>query len=252
MSCMGGASGCARAHLDAAGRLYPAEVPAETPVYLTPPALGGTPNAPEAKGRPFTRPRLLEAVRPVPADEVAALSDTSVAVVAVREAERGLLADAFAARRIWTVREGQLAPAWLVIRRHLGTKTAAKHKISSALSNAPADIALARLAELKGPRSGMECANREAKSDLGWDDFRAQKYLAWFAGNTTWRSSSWPPGLSPRPSWRGCRGPHPTPPSPRTWAWRACLHSPSPTCAGCSKPACPYPNSRPSRLNAWS
>ena len=32
-----------------------------------------------------------------------------------------------------------------------------------------------RLAELKCLRYGIECANREAKSDLGWDDFRAQK-----------------------------------------------------------------------------
>jgi hypothetical protein len=50
---------------------------------------------------------------------------------------------------------------------------------SYALSNAPADAPLARLAELKWLRFGIACANREAKSDLGWDDFRAQKYRAW-------------------------------------------------------------------------
>jgi SRSO17 transposase len=168
-----------RAQLDAADLLYLAEVPADTPVYLTPPAFGVPPKAPEAAGRPFTQPRILDATLPIPASQVTTLPDTSFVVVPVREAERGQLADEFAVRRIWTVREGQLAPEWLVIRRHQGTRTAAKHKISYALSNAPADTSLAQLAVLKCLRYGIECANREAKSDLGWDDFRAQKYRAW-------------------------------------------------------------------------
>jgi hypothetical protein len=40
------------------------------------------------------------------------------------------LADAFAVRRIWTMREGQLAAEWLVIRQHRGTAAPAKRKIS--------------------------------------------------------------------------------------------------------------------------
>ena len=171
-----------RAQLDAAGLLYLAEVPADTPVYLTPPAFGLPLKAPQAKGRAFTQPRILEATSPVPASQVATLPDTDFVVVPVREAERGLLADAFAVRRVWTLREGQLAHEWLVIRRHQGLQgagAATKRKISYALSNAPVDTPLARLAELKCLRYGIECANREAKSDLGWDDFRAQKYRAW-------------------------------------------------------------------------
>jgi SRSO17 transposase len=168
-----------RAQLDAAGLLYLAEVPADTAVYLTPPAFGVPPKAPEAAGRPFTLPRVLDATPPLPVSQVATLPDTRFVVVPVRETERGLLADECAVRHIWTVREGQLAHEWLVIRRHLGTRATARQKISYALSNAPADTPLARLAELKCLRYGIECANREAKSDLGWDDFRAQKYRAW-------------------------------------------------------------------------
>jgi SRSO17 transposase len=171
-----------RAQLDTAGLLYVAEVPADTLVYLGSPAFGVPAKAPGSKGRAFTQPRILDTTPPVPASQVARLPDTDFVVVPVREAERGLLADAFAVRRVWTMRQGQLATEWLVIRRHHGQQgagSATRRKISYALSNAPPDTPLARLAELKCLRYGIECANREAKSDLGWDDFRAQKYRAW-------------------------------------------------------------------------
>jgi SRSO17 transposase len=170
-----------RAQLDASGLLSMAEVPAHTLVYLTPPAFGVPSKAPEAQGRPFTPPRVLDETPPVPAFALVTLPETHFAVVPVREAERGRLADEFAARprRIWTVRQGHLAQEWLVIRRHQGARAQSKHQLSSALSNAPAETALACLAALKCLRYGIECANREAKSDLGWDDFRAQKDRAW-------------------------------------------------------------------------
>jgi SRSO17 transposase len=171
-----------RAHLDALGLLDLADVPADTLVYLTPPAFGVPTNAPEARGRAVSQPRGLDETSPIPAAQVAALPETRFVTIPVRAAERGVLADEFAARRVWTVREGRLAPEWLVMRRHQGSGAQSKRKLSYALSNATAETAetaLARLAELKCLRYGMECANREAKSDLGWDDFRAQKFRAW-------------------------------------------------------------------------
>ena len=84
--------------------------------------------------------------------------------------------------RNWRVTKCRLAERFPV-RQHAqgqqGAGSATKRKIRSTLSNAPADAPLARLAELKCLRYGIACANREAKSDLGWDDFRAQKYRAW-------------------------------------------------------------------------
>jgi SRSO17 transposase len=168
-----------RAQRDAADLLYLGEVPADPPVYLTPPAFGVPAKAPEAHGRAFTQPRILAASQPIPASAVAALPETHCAVGPAREAERGLLADACAVRRVWTVRVGQLAAEWLVIRRQQGTRALAKRKRSYALAHAPADTSLERLAELKCLRYGSACANREAKSDLGWDDFRAQEDRAW-------------------------------------------------------------------------
>jgi SRSO17 transposase len=163
-----------RARLETAGLLYLADVPADTLVYLTAPAFGVPAKAPEARGRAFSQPRVLDETPTLLAAQVAALPETRFMTVPVREAERGVLVDEFAARRVWTVREGRLAREWLVIRRHQRAGAQGKRKLSYALSNAPAETALARLAALKCQRYGIECANREAKSDLGWDDFRAQ------------------------------------------------------------------------------
>ena len=48
-----------------------------------------------------------------------------------------------------------------------------------ALSNAPADTELSQLAGWKCQRYFVERANQEAKSELGWDELQARKYLAW-------------------------------------------------------------------------
>lgn len=94
---------------------------------------------------------MLDQSHPIPASQVATVPQTRFTRVPVRAAQRGLLADTFAARRVWTVREGQLASDWLGIRRHLrppGPVSAAKQQISYALANAPAHPPRARRAEL--------------------------------------------------------------------------------------------------------
>lgn len=93
--------------------------------------------------------------------------------VRVRSSERGELDDPFAMRRVWTVREGELAEEWLVTRHEYG------QRYSYALSNAPADASREHLAWLKCVRHFVERANQEAKSETGWDELQAQKYRAW-------------------------------------------------------------------------
>ncbi len=80
----------------------------------------------------------------------------------LRTTERGELCDPFAARRVWTVYEGEAVEEWLVLRRE------ANGKYSYALCNAPADKPLEHLAEWKCQRYFIECSNQEAKSELGW------------------------------------------------------------------------------------
>ncbi len=62
---------------------------------------------------------------------------------------------------------------WLVIRKE------ANGRLNCSLSNASAESTLEQLAWLKCQRYFIERANQDAKSELGWDEFQARKYLAW-------------------------------------------------------------------------
>ncbi len=104
---------------------------------------------------------------------MARLEDTNWSGVFVRNTERGVLNNDFAARRVWTIHEDKAVPEWLVIRRESGGKC------TYSMSNSPPNTPLKRLAWLKCQRYFVERANQDAKSDLGWDELEAQKYLAW-------------------------------------------------------------------------
>ena len=168
-----GRSGRLRRQLDQAGILYMAEIPADTQVYLTRPEFGIPPSEPETSECPSAAPQALSDERPVEVRQIVALSTTCFRRFQVRFTERGILDDPFAMRRVWTIRDGELAEEWLVIRHEYG------NRYTYALSNAPADTPPERLAWLKCVRHFVERANQEAKSELGWDEFRARKYRAW-------------------------------------------------------------------------
>lgn len=168
-----GRSGWLRHQIDQADMLYMAEIPEDTQVYLTQPDFGLPPADPDKPGRPFTRPQVLSAEKPVAVRQIVAYPDTRWQRFEVRTTERGLLDDPFAMRRVWTIRDDELAEEWLVIRHEYGKR------YTYALSNAPANTAHERLAWLKCVRHFVERANQDAKSETGWDEFQAQKYRAW-------------------------------------------------------------------------
>ncbi len=91
----------------------------------------------------------------------------------VRATERGELCERFAARRVCTVHDGQAVEDWLVMREE------ATDRYRYALSNASADTSLEQLAWWKCQRYVIERANQDAKSELRWDEWPAQKYRAW-------------------------------------------------------------------------
>jgi SRSO17 transposase len=160
-----------RHQLRTAAVLYLADVPADTQVYLRQPVVG-VPVARGRKGRPPTLRRVLNGVTPVEVQQVVGRADTSFRRFQVRDTERGMLSDAFAVRQVWTLHEGEVVAEWLVIRQEGGEAT-------YALSNAPTATPVARLVDWKCRRFGIECANHEAKAELGWGDFQAQKFAAW-------------------------------------------------------------------------
>ena len=160
-----------RHQLRTAKVVYLADVPADTQVYLTPPVLG-VPVPRGRKGRPPTQLQVLNRVAPVEVRQVAGRADTTFRRFRVRDTERGVLEDQFAVRQVWTLHAGEVVSEWLVIRAEGGEP-------SYALSNAPALTPAAQLVAWKCRRFGIECANHDAKSELGWGDFQAQKYRAW-------------------------------------------------------------------------
>jgi hypothetical protein len=94
----------------------------------------------------------------------------------VRSTERGEINDVFAVRQVWTDRDEAGVPTteeWLVIRQE------ADGKLNCSLSNAVQDSTVERLAWWKCQRYFIERANQDAKTEIGWDEFRAQKYRAW-------------------------------------------------------------------------
>ena len=160
-----------RHQLRTAEVVYLADVPADTQVYLRQPVVG-VPVARGRKGRPPTLRRVLNGVTPVQVEQVASRADTLFGRVQVRDTERGVLSDAFAVRQVWTLHHEEVIAEWLVIRQEGGTPT-------FALSNAPTTTPAVQLVDWKCRRFGIECANHDAKSEVGWGDFQAQKYTAW-------------------------------------------------------------------------
>ncbi len=169
-----GRSGWLRQQMADAGLLYMAEVPENTQVYLRQPALRPLP-PPEGDPPParLLRPRDVSTPAAIEVRHLRTAAETRFRRIQVRSTERGDLQDPFAMRRVWTLRNGQLAEEWLVIRQE------ADQRYSYALSNAAPDTPAERLAWLKCVRHFVERSNQDAKSEVGWDEFQAQKFRAW-------------------------------------------------------------------------
>jgi len=161
-----------RANLRAAEITYMAEVKGNTKVYLTQPKVE-VPESNSRRGRKPTKPRAVSKEKTLKVCDLRHRKDTMWRRVRTRSTERGELEDEFAARRVWTIHDGVPVEEWLVIRRE------ENGRCTYALSNAPADSSFERLAWLKCQRYFVERANQEAKSEMGWDELQAQKYLAW-------------------------------------------------------------------------
>ncbi|MFQ5343592.1 MAG: IS701 family transposase [Anaerolineae bacterium] len=158
-----------------AGLTYMADVPRTTQVYLEKPVLGVPEPVPGRRGRKPTRLRVLNDAQPFKAYQVARHPDTLWKRVRVRAIERGDLNDPFAARLVWTLREGEPEPVqeWLVMRRE------GKKRCTYSLSNAPTSATLKDLAWLKCQRYFVERTIQDAKSEVGWNELQARKYRGW-------------------------------------------------------------------------
>jgi SRSO17 transposase len=94
------------------------------------------------------------------------------AVFTLRPNERGQLRARFGRCRVWTVHQGECQQGWLLIRQD-------EKQITYVLSNASPMTSLETMAWRKSHRYFVERSHQDEKSELGWDEFQAIKYLAW-------------------------------------------------------------------------
>jgi SRSO17 transposase len=170
-----GRDGQFRAELEALGVVYAAQVPADTQVYLSEPVVGVPQNK---RGRPASRLVVLSADEPQdePQEvrELAQSPQTLWQQMTVRHTERGLLQADFAVMGVWTVALSKRPRAeYLVIRRQ------ADGECTYTLLNAPSNSPKQHLIEYSCQRYFTERTFEDAKTEVGWDEFCAQKYLAW-------------------------------------------------------------------------
>jgi len=150
-----------RAAMREHGLTYVVDVPRDTRVYTSKRAAREA-----ARGK-------ADAAKSRQADKLAAEKSTVWKQVFVRHTERGPLRQPFVSRRVFTLWKGKPVEEWLLIREE------GHGKRTYSLSNAPAQTSLTRLARWKCQRHFVEVANREAKTEAGWDELRARKYRAW-------------------------------------------------------------------------
>lgn len=94
------------------------------------------------------------------------------ATLTLRPNERGLLRARFGRCRVWTVHKGQCYQEWLLIRQD-------NQRTTFVLSNSSPDTSLETMSWRKSHRYFIERSNQDGKSEFGWNEFQAIKYLAW-------------------------------------------------------------------------
>src|SRR4029453_17744466 len=92
----------------------------------------------------------------------------------VRQTERGRLEAEFALRQGWTVAEAKMARG-----EGLGIRRGAEGDCAYTLLNAPADTPAPHLMAGSCQRYFTERTFEDAQTEIGWDEFQAQKYRAW-------------------------------------------------------------------------
>jgi SRSO17 transposase len=160
----------------ALGQWYFAEVPANTQVWEGQPTV--LPPGPVPLGRPRAGAR-------VAPDTPAAVEVRHLAAhvsrrhwrrYKIKDGSQGPVEADFAfvrATRKRGRRPGQAV--WVIFRRSLGPQP----ELKCYLSNAPANIAHTRLAEMTGMRWPVECALEEAKGELGLDHYETRTWRGW-------------------------------------------------------------------------
>lgn len=147
---------------------YYGDVPKDTVVYLEKPKI----TYPKTRRGKRSKRYQIRAQHRYEVQHLHNHPSTEWAALTLRPNERGVLRARFGRCRVWTVHKGQCYQEWLLIRQD-------KQRTTYVLSNATPDTSLKTMAWRKSHRYFIERSNQDEKSEFGWDEFQAIKYLAW-------------------------------------------------------------------------
>jgi SRSO17 transposase len=157
-------------------RLYVLAVSRDTLVWQDRPAVV-VPDKPRTD-RPGTRKRLAKGAPEATRVQVVALTwpESRWQRFAVAEGEKGPRLYDWACQRVVEHRHGLPGPeTWLLVRRSINDPT----DLAYYLSNAPADTALLRLAQVAATRYTVEQCIEEAKGETGLDEYEVRHWPSW-------------------------------------------------------------------------
>jgi SRSO17 transposase len=156
------------------GKWYVVDSLADARVWLTEPELipAGTKGA---RGRATTQPRV--ATKPERVDEVAArLPAKAWKRVVVAEGSQGPRVYEYAWIGAWFSEEGlPSGRERLLVRRSLGQQTEVKYH----RSNAPVEVPLEKLAQVRGSHWSVEQSFEAAKGECGLDEYETRGWVGW-------------------------------------------------------------------------
>jgi SRSO17 transposase len=156
------------------GRWYVVDTSADARVWLTEPAVipAGTKGR---RGRATTQPRA--ATKPQRVDDVVAgLPATAWKRIVVAEGSQGPRIYEYAFLWVWFSEEGLPAERErLLVRRSLSQEAEVKYH----RSNAPAEVALEKMAQVRGGHWSVEQSFEAGKGECGLDEYETRGWVGW-------------------------------------------------------------------------
>lgn len=156
------------------GKWYVVDTSADARVWLSEPKVlpAGTKGA---RGRATTQPKV--STKPERVDEVVArLPAKTWKRIVVAEGSQGPRIYEYACLWVWFSEEGlPSGPERLLVRRSLGQQAELKYH----RSNAPAEVPLEKLAQVRGGHWSVEQSFQAAKGECGLDEYETRGWVGW-------------------------------------------------------------------------